>query len=155
MKIADYKKGAVESLAKLPHGVAALTSLLFGQVACWDLKLRLAPCASTCSNSSLQSPAHVSFSCDNRDSPCERLSPFLPGPLCLMCSLDETPVDLPQTPLFWFELTGPALAWVPQSTLTMDTNKCLCFRPCCLLPASCLDLSVWPLRYTRYFFQDL
>lgn len=42
MKIADYKKGAVESLAKLPHGVAALTSLLFGQVACWDLKLRLA-----------------------------------------------------------------------------------------------------------------
>lgn len=26
---ADYDKGAVESLAKLPHGIAALASILF------------------------------------------------------------------------------------------------------------------------------
>lgn len=41
--------GVVESLAKLLHGITASASILFGQVACRDLKLILAPHAKLCS----------------------------------------------------------------------------------------------------------
>ena len=37
-----------KSLAKLLHGIVALTSILFGQAACRDLKLTVTSHASTC-----------------------------------------------------------------------------------------------------------
>lgn len=121
----------VKNLAKLVHGIAASTSILFGQVACKDLKLTLAP-----SGKHMPSIAPHKVTSKYKfltDLSQQALGPSLLcflAPACLICPLDKTLMALTKFLLFWLELTNLALAQEPQNTPPKDPNKGMCHRAC-------------------------
>ena len=100
----------VESLGKALHGTAASAFILFGQVACKDLKLILAPlCKHMSWTAVTESQANVSSWYDFSSSPVISSLLGLPGPVYFIFLLDKIPVEPTKTHLFWFEFTNTAL----------------------------------------------
>lgn len=115
-------------------GIDALAFILFGHV---SLNWRSLSCASIRPREQLQSHKQMHIP--------DRTSIVSPAPVYLICPLDKTPVELPQTPLFWFEFTDQYLAQEPQSPPPTDPNKGTGPDPIAL-STLCFNLSVWFLQ---------